>query len=153
MFRGLHHLSLDDKYRLVLPARHRERLQEKCAGRMVVTVAPQLACLRLYPLPVWEELEPQIQALSSQHPQERSFKTLVLGYACDIDCDGNGRMLIPPPLREHAQLEKDKKAVLIGQGNKLELWDEGQWLAERDQCLQVVRAPEALSDAVLRLAL
>ena len=63
----------------------------------------------------------------------KRFQRLTLGYATDLELDGNGRMLLPPPLREYAQL--DKKLVLVGQGNKLELWSESLWLAERERAL------------------
>ena len=58
----------------------------------------------------------------------------MLGYASDLELDGNGRMLLPQSLREYAQLEK--KLVLVGQGNKLEIWSEALWLAEREQALE-----------------
>ena len=58
----------------------------------------------------------------------------MIGHATEVEVDGNGRMLLPQPLREYAQL--DKKLVLVGQGNKLELWSEVLWLAEREQALE-----------------
>ncbi len=61
----------------------------------------------------------------------KRFQRLMLGYATDLELDGSGRLLLPQPLREYAQL--DKKLVLVGQGNKLELWSEALWLAERDR--------------------
>ena len=64
----------------------------------------------------------------------------MLGYATDLELDGNGRLLLPQPLRDYAQL--DKKLVLVGQGNKLELWSESLWFAQRDQAL-LDSGPEA----------
>jgi MraZ protein len=55
----------------------------------------------------------------------------MLGYATDIQLDGNGRMLLPPSLRDYARLEK--KLVLVGQGNKLELWGEDLWIRRARQ--------------------
>jgi MraZ protein len=85
-------------------------------------------------LPEWERIEQDIQGLPALNPAVKRFQRLMLGYATDLELDGNGRMLLPQPLREYAQL--DKKLVLVGQGNKLELWSEALWLAERDQALQ-----------------
>ena len=74
-----------------------------------------------------------------------------IGYASDLECDGSGRVLVPPALREYAGL--DKKAVLVGQGNKMELWDEDTWLAERDKWLQMASVEGAVPDEMLRLSL
>ena len=85
------------------------------------------------------------------NPVVRRFQRLVIGYASDLECDGSGRVLVPPALREYAGL--DKKAVLVGQGNKMELWDEDTWLAERDKWLQMASVEGAVPDEMLRLSL
>jgi MraZ protein len=151
VFRGVHHLSLDEKGRLALPARQRERLDTICAGRLVATIDTQSRCLLFYPLSAWEELERQIQALPTLNAAVRRFQRLLIGYASDVECDGSGRVLIPPALREYAGL--DRKAVLVGQGNKLELWDEALWLAERDKWLDLAREEGSLPAEMLRLSL
>ena len=88
----------------------------------------QTPCLTLYPLPEWERIERDVQALPALNPAVKRFQRLVLGYASDLQLDGSGRVLVPPALREYAQLEK--RAVLVGQGNKLELWSEDLWQQE-----------------------
>ncbi|MFN2287280.1 MAG: division/cell wall cluster transcriptional repressor MraZ [Chromatocurvus sp.] len=133
MFRGVQHINMDAKGRLAMPARQREPLAEMCGGRVVVTIDTQATCLVVYPLPEWERFESEVQALPAMKPAIRRFQRLTLGYATDLDLDANGRMLLPQSLREYAQL--DKKLVLVGQGNKLELWSEALWFAERDQAL------------------
>ena len=133
MFRGVQHINLDAKGRMAVPARQRELLSVICDGHLVVTVDTQSNCLALYPLTEWERIERDVQALPALNPAIKRFQRLVLGYASDLQLDGNGRVLVPPALREYAQLEK--RAVLVGQGNKLELWSESQWLAERDAAL------------------
>jgi MraZ protein len=125
---------MDAKGRLAMPARQREPLLSRCDGQIVVTIDTQSNCLVVYPLPEWERIEQDIQGLPALNPAVKRFQRLMLGYATDLELDGNGRMLLPQPLREYAQL--DKKLVLVGQGNKLELWSEALWLAERDQALQ-----------------
>jgi MraZ protein len=97
-------------------------------GHIVLTVDTQTTCLALYPLPEWERIERDVQALPALNPAVKRFQRLVLGYASDLQLDGSGRVLVPPALREYAQLEK--RAVLVGQGNKLELWSEDLWQQE-----------------------
>lgn len=125
MFRGFHEISLDAKGRLVIPARYRDLLKEHCNGQLVATIDIRDTCLRIYPLPVWEELENQLEKLPSTNPGVRRIQRLILGYASDVEMDGSGRVLLPPALRKYAGLEKD--LVLVGQGKKLELWSEEQW--------------------------
>ena len=85
------------------------------------------------------------------NPGVRRFQRLLLGYATDLELDGNGRMLLPQPLRDYAAL--DKKLVLVGQGNKLELWAEDHWLAERDKALENAGPDADLPDELLSLTL
>ena len=132
MFRGINSLTLDNKGRLAVPAKYRNSLRESCAGQLVLTIDRD-RCLLLYPLPVWEEVEQKLIQLSSTNWQARGLKRLLLGHAEECDVDGQGRILIPAPLREFAGL--DKHVVLVGQGNKFELWDEQTWYQLREQWL------------------
>lgn len=133
MFRGVQHINIDAKGRMAVPARQRESLLALSDGLVVLTVDTQSPCLALYSLPEWERIERDVQALPALNPAIKRFQRLVLGYASDLQLDGNGRVLVPPALREYARLEK--RAVLVGQGNKLELWSEALWLEERDAAL------------------
>ena len=133
MFRGVQHINLDAKGRLSVPARQRESLLDICAGSIVVSIDTQSSCLVLYPLREWERIERDIQNLPTLNPAIRRFQRLVLGYASDLDLDSNGRILLPGAVREYAHLEK--RVVLVGQGNKLELWSESLWEAECEAAL------------------
>jgi len=128
MFRGVQHINLDAKGRMAVPSRQRELLSVLSEGHIVLTVDTQTPCLALYPLPEWERIESDVQALPALNPGVKRFQRLVLGYASDLQLDGNGRVLVPPALREYAQL--DRRAVLVGQGNKLEIWSEDLWQQE-----------------------
>lgn len=150
MFRGVQHINMDAKGRLAVPARQREGLLEQCDGRVVITIDTQSTCLTLYPLPEWERIEAEIQALPALNPAVKRFQRLMLGYAADIELDGNGRVLMPQSLREYAHLEK--KVVLVGQGNKLELWAEDRWVAEREAALSA-DADTTLPDELMSLKL
>ena len=84
-------------------------------------------------------------------PAVKRFQRLMLGYATDLELDSSGRMLLPSSLRDYAQLEK--KLVLVGQGNKLELWAEELWLREREQALLDSAADAELPDELMTLTL
>ena len=132
MFRGANKLTLDVKGRLVMPTRYRDRLQELCGGKLVITVDRD-QCLLIYPLPDWEEIERKLMRLSSFDPLTRRLQRLMVGNATDLELDGHGRLLLPPKLREFGLLTRD--AMLIGQGLHFELWDEARWNEQRDEWL------------------
>ena len=115
-----------------MPTRYRERLQERCGGNLVVTVDKD-QCLLIFPLPDWEDVERKLMRLPTFNPQTRQLQRLMVGYATELQLDGHGRILLPPNLREFGHLTRD--AVLIGQGVRFELWDEGRWNERRDAWL------------------
>ena len=131
VFRGVSQLALDAKGRLAIPAKHRDALARRAGGAdpstpstIVITADPS-RCLLVYPLAAWEPIQARLMALSSFNPEIRSLQRLIVGFADDVDVDGNGRILVPPALREYASLEHH--VVLVGQGNKFELWDAAKW--------------------------
>ncbi|MFA7094897.1 MAG: division/cell wall cluster transcriptional repressor MraZ [Gammaproteobacteria bacterium] len=142
MFRGVNTINLDAKGRMAMPARYRDRLMEICEGQLVITVDRD-HCLLLYPLPEWEEIERKLVRLPSLNKQARRLQRLLIGHATECELDSHGRILLPPPLREFARL--DKRLVLIGQGNKFEIWDETAWNEQREVWL----AEEGQEDAEL----
>jgi transcriptional regulator MraZ len=133
MFRGATKLTVDDKGRLVMPTRHRDRLRESCGGQLVITVDRD-QCLLIYPLPEWEQIERKLMSLPSLQPQARRLQRLMVGHATDIELDAHGRLLLPAELREFAGLHR--YAMLIGQGARFELWDEARWMERRDVWLK-----------------
>lgn len=132
MFRGVNPLSLDSKGRLAVPTRYRETLMRHCNGQMVMTVDRD-HCLLLYPLSDWEEIERKLVKLPSFNKKARGLQRLLIGHATEVELDASGRILVPPPLREFAGL--NKAVVMIGQGNKFEIWDETAWNARRTEWL------------------
>lgn len=133
-----------------MPTRYRDRLVSHCDGQLVVTVDRD-HCLLLYPLPEWEVLERKLVKLPSLNKQARRLQRLLIGHATEMELDGNGRILLPPPLREFAEL--DKRIVMIGQGNKFEIWNEAQWADRRDQWLNEVDGDEDLPTELESLSL
>lgn len=135
MFRGINGINIDAKGRIVMPTRYRERLLlEKNQNSVVLTIDTEERCLLLYPLSEWEEIEKKLATLPSFNPSARRIQRLLIGHATDVELDGQGRVLLPPLLREYAGL--NKRAVLVGQGRKFELWDETHWESQRGRWLQ-----------------
>jgi MraZ protein len=132
MFRGATKITLDDKGRMVMPTRYREQIFDLAQGKLVVTVDRD-QCLLIYPLPEWEQIERKLMSLPSLNATARRLQRLMVGHATDLPLDGHGRLLLPPELREFAKLERH--GMLIGQGNRFELWDEARWNERRDAWL------------------
>ena len=130
MFKGAAQLNLDNKGRLAIPARHRDMLLAHCAGQLVLT-ADADGCLLLYPRPEWQPIEDKLNQLSAFNPRSRNLQRLLVGNAEDVEMDATGRVLVSPTLRSYAAL--DKRVMLIGQGNKFEVWDEVRWQAQLDK--------------------
>lgn len=126
MFRGVQALSMDSKGRISVPAKHRDVL-----SRLVIAPNPlgevDENCLWLYPFEEWEKVEAQVSAQGNSKTLRR-LKRFFLGGAVEYTLDSNGRVLLTPALRDFAAL--DKKIVLVGQGNKLEIWSEADWDAQ-----------------------
>ena len=132
MFRGVSKVTLDAKGRLAIPSRYRERLESRSEGHLIVTVDRDY-CLLIYPLPDWEDIEQKLTRLPSLNKDARQLQRLMLGYSAELEMDSHGRILLPRELREFASLVR--RATLIGQGKKFELWDEDNWSARRDEWL------------------
>ena len=150
MFRGVNALNLDIKGRLAIPTRYRDEIVRLANGRMVITVDRDHSLL-LYPLPEWEEIERKLVKLPSFNVQARRLQRLLIGHATEVEMDGNGRILLPPLLREFAGL--DKAVVMIGQGNKFEIWDEAKWNERRAEWLTAAEGEGELPDELGSLSL
>lgn len=95
---------------------------------MMLTADHTDACLVLYPMTKWQDTEHKLLNLPNLSNAVREMTRLILGNAADVEMDGQGRLIIPQLLRVYAQM--DKKIVLVGQGDKFELWDEEAWMAK-----------------------
>jgi len=143
MFRGEFQHSIDAKGRTSLPVSFRELLSAGGNDRLIATAALD-PCLLLYPLPAFEELEKKLLALPSMDRRVRLVKRALIGRAHEISIDRNGRVLVPPPLREYASLARD--LVFVGQISFIELWSQERWSPETEpfEPEQVQRAIEEL---------
>ena len=147
LFKGIHNLSLDSKGRLGIPVKYRDNIIGLVKGAMVITIDTEEKCLLLYPSNFWSKIQDKISKLPSFNKNARRIQRLLVGHAEDIDVDSNGRILISKPLREYASLSK--KVILIGQGEKFEIWDQGTWSQNVEKWREEVTSSddaEALSD-------
>ena len=124
MFRGEFEHTVDGKGRTSLPARFRELLAASGSDKMVVTRDVE-RCLLLFPLAQWEAFEAKLAELPSMAPEVRLVKRTLIGSAHEVNVDGNGRILIPQPLREYARLSRE--VVFAGQIDRIELWNRDAW--------------------------
>lgn len=146
MYQGSHAITMDVKGRIAVPAKHREMLMSACGGRVVMTAHTQDKCVLLYPETEWQSILPKIEALPTFNRSALRAQRLLIGYACGLELDGNGRVLVPPTLRDYAGLKK--KLMLVGLGKKFELWDEASWLSSLEGYEE-----EALPDEMISLSL
>ena len=134
-----------------MPSRYRDELLSRCAGQLIVTVDAVDPCLCVYPLTEWELIEATLRQLPSLVEENRRLQRVLIGNAVDLELDSNGRFLVPPRLREHAGL--DKHAMLVGQLNKFQLWNESAWNALAEADLAAIKQPGGLPDELRDLIL
>ena len=152
VFRGFNKISIDSKGRLAVPSRYRDLIAVQAENNLVITLNPLDRSLWLYPLPEWDVIEDKLATLSDFDKQSRRTKQMMRGYASDCQLDSQGRILFPKELRSYAELTK--QAVILGQGNKFEIWNETAWDAQRDEWLESVgddsvSTPESLQSLSL----
>ncbi|HAU01965.1 MAG: division/cell wall cluster transcriptional repressor MraZ [Porticoccaceae bacterium] len=154
MFKGSDPINMDAKGRMAIPTRYRTVLDEICSGDLVITIDMKSTCLTLSPLPEWKKFEEKVAALPALDDLAEMLSRFVVGQAKDLQVDGSGRILIPPELRDYAQLEK--KLVLVGRTRRLEIWSEDNWNAERQKSQENYRGMlldrENMSDALKNLS-
>ena len=119
MFLGTHTPKLDEKGRLILPAKYRDEL----ADGLVITRF-QERCLAIWPIATFVEVAQSVRGTSSNQ-QVRDYQRMLASGASDETPDKQGRITIPPPLRQYAGLSRD--CVAIGAMNRVELWDPAAW--------------------------
>lgn len=127
MFTGWSIHNLDSKGRVAVPAGFREVLKAKGDERIVVTTSDR--CLVAYPAEAWRAIAEKIGRQSQVDPRVLAFRRYFISGASECSLDKQGRVLIPPPLRELADL--DGQVMLVGMQNNFELWNKERWFEER----------------------
>jgi len=126
MFRGQFTHSVDAKGRISLPARFRDVLVGDHNAGFVIAPAVFDPCLHVWPMKTWEAFEQEVSKLPSMDPHAVRFRRLYVSAAVECELDKAGRVLVPPHLREKAQLDKSE-ALWAGMGRNLELWSRARW--------------------------
>lgn len=119
-FKGEYSHTIDDKGRLIIPSRLREQLGEG----FVVTKGLD-GCLFVFDREGWENFEDKLRALPMDNRDARMLSRFFLAGASDAELDKQGRVLLPANLISHAELAKD--VVVIGAGNRVEIWSRERW--------------------------
>jgi MraZ protein len=117
---GEYHHTVDEKGRMIIPAKFRDAL----GARFVMTRGLD-NCLFVYPMDEWAQMEQKLKALPLMKADARAFTRFFLSGATECELDKQGRVTIPPNLREHARLESN--AVVIGVSNRVEVWSKEMW--------------------------
>jgi MraZ protein len=125
MFRGHFEHAIDAKGRTSIPSRFRDVLTAENDARLIVTPALFDPCLHVHPMRAWEDLEAKIANLPQFDPNVVAFRRRYISAAVECEIDKQGRILIPPALREHAGLQKD--VLWAGMGQTIELWAKERW--------------------------
>ncbi|MDP3771706.1 MAG: division/cell wall cluster transcriptional repressor MraZ, partial [bacterium] len=120
MFIGEYRHSIDEKGRLAVPTKYRERL----SGGAVVTRGLD-RCLFIYPIDAWQELAGRLAKLPLSKANTRSFARFLLAGAMDVELDKQGRIVVPEYLRSFAGVRKS--VVIAGLYNRMEVWDVDAW--------------------------
>lgn len=148
MFQGETAITIDDKGRLSIPTAYRDLVARECGNRLVVTYNPfENGCLYVYPHAVWERVRDQVNALPKTRKTSRVLQLKLVGAAAFAEPDGNARISIPASHRSAVGIEK--RAVLLGMGEKFELWSEQ---AHHEQIRQTLGDAD-LGDDLLDLTL
>jgi len=150
MFLGSYEHNLDVKGRVSLPVRFRELLSTQADQRLILTtnVDPGGRCLVAYPFQEWLAFQEKIASLPQFEEAVIRLKRLHIAGACECTTDRQGRLLIPPVLREYAGLSGG--VIFAGLGSSIEIWDRHRWEEERERAKQSL--PE-ISDTLARLGL
>lgn len=138
-FRGRYEHAIDDKGRLSIPAKFREILNKR--GQNGLVLADFDSCLAAYPIREWRQFEERIRSQSPFHREFRDFLRLFYSGAIETSLDNQGRVLIPPQLRDRAGLRRE--VVIVGVLNRIEIWSKERWeqfVAERAQTFEEVAA-------------
>ncbi len=123
MFRGTSFHTIDAKGRIIIPSRFREVVQE--SGEEHLMISRMDKSLFAYTFAEWGKIESKIMSLAEKSENMRRFRRVFVGGAFDCACDKQDRVLIPPILRQYAEIEKD--IVLVGVLDHFEIWSREHW--------------------------
>jgi len=124
-FSGKYYYTVDPKGRIIIPAPFREIISSNYSSKLYITNAPFDKCLYVYPLEEWNKLQEQVRTKPRSDEAIRFFLRRVIASAIEIEMDKQSRVLIPAALREDANINTN--VVVVGQLERIELWDRNEW--------------------------
>ena len=142
MFRGSSFHTIDAKGRFIIPSRYREVV--KASGQDYVMITQMDGCLFAYTLDEWTKVENNLLQFPEKSDAMRRFVRFFIGSAHELRCDGQGRVLIPPALKQYAGLEKD--IVLVGALNRFEIWSKENYDLEHEKNAEDLRNEDVRRD-------
>ena len=148
MFRGSSFNTIDSKARIIIPARFRDVIKAGGGDGVIVTRLDK--ALFAYTFDQWSKIESRVLAMSETSEYMRRFRRVFIGGASDCNCDKQGRILIPPVLRQYAEFEKE--IVLVGQIVHFEIWSKENYEQEVVQMEEDMKK-EAVSNEIAKLGL
>ncbi len=148
MFRGSSFNTIDSKGRIIIPARFRDVIKAGGGDGVIVTRLDK--ALFAYTFDQWSKIESKVLAISETSEYMRRFRRVFIGGASDCNCDKQGRILIPPVLRQYAELEKE--IVLVGQIVHFEIWSKENYEQEVVQMEEDMKK-EDVSNEIAKLGL
>lgn len=123
MFRGRFEHGMDAKGRTSLPAKFREVLATNYDERLILTNFD--GCLWGYPVSEWQKIEEKVALLPQFKPEVKALQRVFISAATECPIDPQGRILVPPTLRDYAGIKKD--IVLVGMTRRIEIWAKENW--------------------------
>ena len=148
MFRGSSFHTIDNKGRLIIPARFRQFIKSKDGDGVMISRMDN--CLVAYPFKEWGNLENKILSLAETSENMRRFRRVFIGGAFECSCDKQDRILIPSTLRAYASLDKD--IALVGALERFEIWSRENWDMENDN-LETDMKQEEVRNEIAKLGI
>ncbi len=124
LFTGEYECKLDDKGRLTLPAKVKSKLPEVSGNQLILSLGLE-PCLVLYPMVEYRKIYSRIAAMNEFNEEFRILQRNFFRRIAEVELDGAGRLLIPKTMAKYARLEKE--LMLVGMGNRIELWNAGMY--------------------------
>ena len=146
LFLGRYYHTIDEKGRIIFPAKLREIFEERYDNHLVITGWDDY--LLVLPHAEWKVIEEKLSQQSIIRKEVRAFQRLFMSGAVDCIFDGQGRILIPPSLRSYAGLDKD--IVTAGMGKSIEIWDRKKF---DEELIRTNQNTEEYSDYVANLGI
>lgn len=124
-FYGKYYYTVDVKGRIIIPAPFREIISANYSPKLYITTSAFERCLHIYPLEEWSKLEERVRALPKTDEAIEFFMRRVIAGAMELEPDRQGRLLIPSAHRQDSGINTD--VVIVGQIDRIDLWDRKLW--------------------------